>query len=79
MRRFHCCILHDAFTPAEVAAIHAEWEELLDLKADSAIGEKEASKRSGTRMYDGRGRRAEPAPASLSNVVDAKSSMTCHV
>jgi hypothetical protein len=32
--------------------LHSEYAELLDFKGDSAIGEKDASKRSGTRLYN---------------------------
>jgi hypothetical protein len=52
LERFNMCILHNALTPQDIVAIHEEFAGLLDFKGDSAIGEKDASKRSGTRMYN---------------------------
>jgi hypothetical protein len=52
LERFHMCILHNTLTQEDVATIHEEFIGLLDFKGDSAIGEKDASKRSGTRMYN---------------------------
>ena len=52
LEHYHMCILHGALSETEISEIHCEYESLLDLKGDSAIGEKDASKRSGTRFYN---------------------------
>jgi hypothetical protein len=52
LTRFNMCILHNALTPEDVEVIREEFLSLLDFTGDSAIGEKDASKRSGTRMYN---------------------------
>ena len=52
LERFHMCILHNAMNAEDVAAAHEEYLGLLDFTGDSAIGEKDASKRSGTRIYN---------------------------
>lgn len=51
--QFHMCVLHDALLPDDLSAIEAEYAELLDTKHGAhAIGEKDSSKRSGTRMWN---------------------------
>jgi len=53
IERFHMAILENALTPADIKQVYAEFESLLDTKTgDRAIGEKDAAKRSGTRMYN---------------------------
>ncbi len=52
LNKYQMCILHNVLSDSEVAAVHAEFYDMLDLTGDSAIGEKDASKRSGTRMYN---------------------------
>eukprot|EP00658_Telonema_sp_P-2_P037303 TRINITY_DN26834_c0_g1_i1.p1 TRINITY_DN26834_c0_g1~~TRINITY_DN26834_c0_g1_i1.p1 ORF type:complete len:299 (+),score=47.82 TRINITY_DN26834_c0_g1_i1:224-1120(+) len=50
--KYNMCILHNALSPDALDTITTEFEEMLDLNGDAAIGEKDASKRSGTRMYN---------------------------
>ena len=52
LEKYHMVILHNTLTPEEITAIESEYKALLDFKGDSAIGEKDASKRSGTRFYN---------------------------
>jgi hypothetical protein len=52
LERYHMCILHDILSHENIQSIYSEYEALLDFKGDSAIGEKDASKRSGTRIYN---------------------------
>jgi hypothetical protein len=49
LQQFHMCVLHDALSPGDVSCIDGA---LLDVKHGAhAIGEKDSSKRSGTRMW----------------------------
>jgi hypothetical protein len=49
---FHMCILHNALTASDIEAIEEEYASLLDVRHGAhAIGEKDSSKRSGTRMW----------------------------
>lgn len=52
LERYHMCIITNALSAEDLAAIYSEYEELLDFSGHSAIGEKDASKRSGTRFYN---------------------------
>jgi hypothetical protein len=52
LEHYHMVILHNVLTPEDIQSIYGEYEDLLDLTGDSAIGEKDASKRSGTRFYN---------------------------
>jgi hypothetical protein len=49
---YHMCILHNALSEEELAIFQAEYRDLLDVTGDAAIGEKDASRRSGTRFYN---------------------------
>jgi hypothetical protein len=49
-QQFHMCIIENAMTEDEVCTAFREYEELVDFKGDAAIGERDAAKRSGTRM-----------------------------
>lgn len=49
---FHMCVLHGSLSADDVANIEQEYSSLLDVKHGAhAIGEKDSSKRSGTRMW----------------------------
>jgi hypothetical protein len=50
LEKYHMCILDNALTPADLATIQDDFDSMLDFTGDSAIGEKQASKRSATRM-----------------------------
>lgn len=52
LETFHMCILENALSQEDVAQITADFAAMLDFKGDSAIGEKKASQRSATRMYN---------------------------
>lgn len=53
LEQFHMCVLHDALSPDDVADIQNDYAALLDIKHGAhAIGEKDSSKRSGTRMWN---------------------------
>jgi len=52
LNRYNMIILHNVFIEAEVAQISEEYLALLDRSGQTAIGEKDASKRSGTRFYN---------------------------
>ena len=53
LSRFHFCILHNVLAEEEILAIQDEYTRLLDVKYGAhAIGEKDPSKRSGTRMFN---------------------------
>jgi len=51
LERFNMVILHNALSPDEMATIREEYEAVLDF-SQAAIGDKDASKRSGTRLYN---------------------------
>ena len=50
--RHNMVILHNVLRDEQLSCIYREYEALLDFSASSAIGEKDASKRSGTRVYN---------------------------
>ena len=52
IEKFNMLVLHNVLSPEELQIIHSEYEQMLDLKGDAAIGEKDSSKRSGTRFYN---------------------------
>ena len=52
LERYHMVILHGVFDDAEIATLHTDYQRFLDFSGDAAIGEKDASKRSGTRLYN---------------------------
>mmetsp|Transcript_2865 Transcript_2865/g.5179 ORF Transcript_2865/g.5179 Transcript_2865/m.5179 type:complete len:329 (+) Transcript_2865:175-1161(+) len=53
LQQFHMCVLYDALSDQDIENIMSEYEDLLDVKHGAhAIGEKDASKRSGTRMWN---------------------------
>lgn len=52
LNRYNMLILHNVFTPPEITKMHREYLSLLDRSGQTAIGEKDASKRSGTRFYN---------------------------
>ena len=45
-------ILYNALSPEEIALIYQEYENLLDFSSNSDVGEKDASKRSGTGFFN---------------------------
>jgi len=51
LQRFNMVILHNALSAEEMGSIKEEYEELIDF-SQAAIGDKDASKRSGTRLYN---------------------------
>ena len=52
LQKFHMCILHSALSPEDITVIMEEYESMLDVRHGAhAIGEKDSSKRSGTRMW----------------------------
>ena len=46
------CILYNALSESEIREIYSEYQDLLDFTSSSAVGEKDASKRSGTRFFN---------------------------
>lgn len=48
----HMCILHNALSSDELEVLMQEYRELLDFTGHPAIGETDAVKRSGTRLYN---------------------------
>ena len=52
LEKYHMCIIHNVLTKGEIADMYKEYEALLDFSGDSAVGEKDATKRSGTRFYN---------------------------
>jgi hypothetical protein len=52
LETYHMCILHNALSAEEMDAVKSDWRELLDFKGPAAVGEKDASKRSGTRLQN---------------------------
>ena len=52
LEKHHMVIIHNVLSEAEVAEVRKEYESLLDFSGDSAVGEKDATKRSGTRFYN---------------------------
>jgi hypothetical protein len=49
---YHMCILHNALSSADLELIEEEYQALLDFNEPSAIGEKDASRRSATRLFN---------------------------
>ena len=52
LEEHNMCILYNALSESELKEIYAEYEQLLDFTSSSAVGEKDASKRSGTRFFN---------------------------
>jgi ectoine hydroxylase-related dioxygenase (phytanoyl-CoA dioxygenase family) len=52
LETYHMCILDGALSEEDITGIAGDFQAMLDLSGDSAIGEKDASKRSATRMYN---------------------------
>lgn len=52
LSQYNMCILHGALSPDEVATVHEEYAGLLDFSSSSAVGEKNARLRSGTRFFN---------------------------
>ena len=52
LEQYHMVILHGVLDDGEIATLHADYQHFLDFSGDAAIGEKDASKRSGTRLYN---------------------------
>ena len=52
LTRYNMIILHNALPQDDIASITSDYENLLDRSGQTAIGEKDSSKRSGTRFYN---------------------------
>ena len=52
LQRYHMVILHGVLSKDDVATLHCDYRTFLDFSGDAAIREKDASKRSGTRLYN---------------------------
>jgi len=52
LHKYNICIILNALSDPEIAACMSNYDSLLDLNGVTAIGEKDASKRSGTRFYN---------------------------
>jgi hypothetical protein len=52
LKKHSACILHNALSSAEMDSMLEDYDNLLDTTGQKAIGEKDASKRSGTRFFN---------------------------